>query len=87
MHQLYQEIRINLLLAALNDLDVLTGDIGNAYLSAPCEEKVHVITDKHLFGPENNNKTAIIVRALYGLKSTRHSWRHHLAERIITELG
>ncbi len=31
-------VRIAFLLAALNDLDVLACDIGNAYLNAPCRE-------------------------------------------------
>ena len=31
---------LGLLLAALNDLDVLSYEIGNAYLNAPCREKV-----------------------------------------------
>ena len=29
------------LIAALNDLDILSADIGNAYLNAPTREKVH----------------------------------------------
>ena len=67
-------VRIGFLIAALNDLDILAGDIGNAYLNAPCKEKVHVtIVDDLLFGPEHRNKTAVIVRALYGLKSADNS--------------
>lgn len=31
-------IIIALILAALNDVDIPVGDIGNAYLNAPCEE-------------------------------------------------
>ncbi|MFN9978500.1 MAG: hypothetical protein ACK53Y_01230, partial [bacterium] len=40
-------IRLAFLIAALNDLEVLGGDIGNAYLQAPTKEKVHTIC-----GPE-----------------------------------
>jgi hypothetical protein len=36
-------ILLGLLLAALNDLDVLSCDIRNAYLNAPCHEKVWCI--------------------------------------------
>ena len=32
-------VRIAFLVAALNDLDLLACDIGNAYLNAPCREK------------------------------------------------
>ena len=38
-------VRVLLILAALNSLDILSGDISNAYLNAPCEKKVHVIAD------------------------------------------
>ena len=31
---------IAFLVAALNDLDVFSCDIGNAYLNAPCKEKI-----------------------------------------------
>ena len=35
-----ESVRIALTLASLNDLDVKTSDIQNAYLTAPCPEKV-----------------------------------------------
>jgi hypothetical protein len=53
-------------MAALNDLEVKVGDVLNAYISAPITEKVWTV-----LGPEFGNdtgKTAVIVRALYGLK-------------------
>ena len=69
-------------------MDILAGDIGNAYLNAPCKERVHVtVSDDLLFGSENNGKIAVIVRALYGLKSAGNSWRHHFATRLREELG
>ena len=81
-------VRIGFLIAALNDLDILARDIGNAYLNAPCKEKVHVtIVDDLLFGPEHRNKTAVIARALYGLKSAGNSWRQHLSSRLREELN
>jgi hypothetical protein len=58
---------IALMLAALNDLQVKAGDVLNAYITAPVKEKVWTI-----LGPEFGNdagKGAIIVCALYGLKS------------------
>ena len=61
-------VRIVLMLAALHGVDVLAADVGNAYLNAPCREKIYCIA-----GPEfgaDEGKTAIIVRALYGLKSS-----------------
>ena len=74
--------RIMLLIAALNGLRVLSTDVGNAYLNAECREKVHVKCGKELFGPEHEGKYAVIARALYGLKSSGASWRHHFATEI-----
>ena len=63
-----ESVRIAFTVAALNDLDVLVADIGNAYLNADCREKVYTIA-----GPEfgsNAGKHIVITRALYGLKSS-----------------
>jgi hypothetical protein len=72
-----ESVRIALTLAALTDLDVMMGDIDNAYLTAPITEKVWTV-----LGPEfgsDSGKQALIVRALYGLKSTGAAFRNHLA--------
>ena len=71
-------VRISLILAGLNDTGVKTSYIQNAYLTAPCSEKVHTTLGTK-FG-ENKGKTAIIVRALYGLASSGASFRNHLAD-------
>jgi hypothetical protein len=60
-----ETIRIALTIAALNDLEAKAADILNAYISAPIKEKVWCA-----LGPEfgsDAGKSAIIVRALYGL--------------------
>ena len=75
-----------MLVAALNDLKIATTDIGNAYLNAPPKERVHVIVGPELFGSENEGCTAIIVRALYGLKSAGNAWREYFATFVLTEL-
>ncbi len=70
-------IRNALMLVALNLLDVMEADIMNAYITAPCKEKIWTT-----LGPEfraNKGKKAIIVRALYSLKSAGHAFREHLA--------
>ena len=79
-------VRIGLLIAALNNLSVASTDIGNAYLNAPPKERVHVVVGDELFGPEHKGETAVIVRALYGLKTAGNAWRHHLANFIRDEL-
>jgi hypothetical protein len=71
-------IRIAFLIAALNDLDILSADIGNAYLNAPTKERVHTVCGLE-FGQNYQGRYAIIVRALYGLKSSAAAWRSMLA--------
>ena len=74
-------VRICLLLAALNGLEVLACDIKGAYLTAPVREKI-VTTAGAEFGPEWEGKTLKIVKALYGLKSAGAAFRAHLAEHL-----
>jgi hypothetical protein len=74
-------VRICLLVAALNGLDVLSCDIKGAYLTAPAREKV-VTTAGPEFGPELEGKMLRITRALYGLKSAGAAFRAHLAEHL-----
>jgi hypothetical protein len=64
-------------MAALNDLEVKVGDVPNAYITAPISKKVWMV-----FGSEfgsDAGKSAIIVCALYGLKSAGAAFRAHLA--------
>jgi len=35
-----ESVRVAFLLEVLNDLDVFAADVGNAYLNAPCREKI-----------------------------------------------
>ncbi|KAI2495111.1 Reverse transcriptase (RNA-dependent DNA polymerase) [Fragilaria crotonensis] len=73
-----ESVRIALTIAALNDLEVKSADIENAYLTAPVGEKIWCRLGPE-FGSEAG-KRALIVRALYGLKSAGASFRNHLAD-------
>ena len=73
-----ESVRLGFLIAALNNLDVLSADVAGAYLNAPCAEKVHTI-----LGPEfgdDEGRVAVIKKALYGLRSAGFAWRSHCAE-------
>jgi hypothetical protein len=69
---------ISFALAALNDLDVNMADIENTYLTAPITETVLTVFGPY-FGDDAGNR-ALIVRALYGLKSAGLGFSNHLAE-------
>jgi len=73
-------VRIAFLVAALNDLDIFSCDIQNAYLTAPCRENVYTIAGTE-FGSDKG-KILLITRALYGLKSAGASFRAFLAEHL-----
>lgn len=69
---------LGFLIAALNDLQVLSADVAGACLNAPCAEKVHKIQGLE-FG-DNEVKVAIIRKALYGLTLAGFAWRSHCAK-------
>ena len=73
-------VRITLLVAALNGLNIMTCDIQNAYLMAGCREKIWTIA-----GPEFRSEKGthmIIHKALNGLKSCGAAFRAHFAETL-----
>jgi Reverse transcriptase (RNA-dependent DNA polymerase) len=76
-------VRLAFALASLNNLSVLAADVQNAYLNAPTKEKCYTIAGPE-FGPDNEGRPVLIVRALYGLRSSGARWRDHLASTIRT---
>lgn len=77
-----ESVRLALLIASLNDLDISCCDIGNAYLNADCREKLWTVAGSE-FGSEKCT-VMIIARALYGLKSSGAAWRAKLTETMRT---
>src|SRR6056300_696374 len=73
-------VRILLLIAALNDLDIQAADIQNAFLTAPNLEKCYLIAGPEFLDEEG--KVFIVRRALYGLKSAPQAFRKFLAQHI-----
>ena len=73
-----ETVRIALMVATLNDLEIKLGDILNAYIQTPAIEKVWTT-----LGPEFSKdvgKNAVIVNALCGLESAGAAFRSHLAK-------
>ena len=75
-----ESVRIMLMIAAVNDLEIQLADIKNAYLTAPCREKVWTRAGIE-FGDEKR-KAFITVKALYGLQSSGAAFMAFLAERL-----
>ena len=73
-----ETVKIALTIAALHNLELKSGDSMNAYLIAPITENVLTVLGKE-WGPDAGKK-AIIMRALYGLKSSGADFCKHLAD-------
>ena len=69
-----ETVCIALTIAALNYLQVKAGDVMNAYVTAPCSKNIWTVLRKE-FGADQGKK-AIIVCALYGLKSSGEAFMH-----------
>ncbi len=81
---LRETVCIALTIAALNVLKVMAADNMNAYIAAPNKEKIWT-----LLSPESGNdkgRKAIVVRALYGLKSASAAFRIYQAD-CMRQLG
>ena len=74
-------VRILLTVAALNDLDVYSCDVANAYLNAPCREKIWFEGGTEC--GDDRGKVLVVVRALYGLKSSGASWRQMMKNTLL----
>lgn len=70
--------RLLQLVAVQNGLGIMTGDIGNAFCTAPCAEKIYSVA-----GPEFGPRAGSIVtlkRALYGLKTASRSFHEFFGD-------
>lgn len=73
-----ETVRLALTYAALNDLNVMSADIQNAYLTAPTSQKLWTTCGRE-FGTDYG-KRAVVTRALYGNKAAGADFRNHLRE-------
>jgi Reverse transcriptase (RNA-dependent DNA polymerase) len=79
-----ESVRLSLMLAALNGLEVLQADVEGAYLNAKTAEKLYTKCGPE-FG-EFKGRLAVIRRALYGTKTAAASWRATIS-KVIEDLG
>src|SRR5207253_9041451 len=77
-----ETVRICFVLAILNKLEVIAGDIGNAYLYGRTKEKVYIVAGPE-FGPALFGRKLIIVKVLYGLNSSSARFHEHLSSTLI----
>ena len=75
-----ESAKIIFLIAAMNGLDLLMGDVKNVFLNARTTERAHMVC-----GPEfraNEGETAVMQKAIHGLKSSAANFHHLLADAL-----
>ena len=77
-------VRLLDIIADHQDLEVITGDIGNAFIQAHTKEKVYTRCGPE-FGPRSG-AIAILIRALYGLTTSANRYRTLFAD-FLREMG
>mmetsp|Transcript_20329 Transcript_20329/g.42624 ORF Transcript_20329/g.42624 Transcript_20329/m.42624 type:complete len:1867 (-) Transcript_20329:137-5737(-) len=75
-----RSLRIVTFIAELNKMDLMQGDIGNAYLESFTMEKVFFIAGPE-FGPLEGH-VMVIVKALYGLRSSGLRFHEKLGDTL-----
>ena len=80
-----ESVRITFTIMALNDLDIIMGDVSHAYLHTKTKEKVWFQA-----GPEFSSKArkqVLVIRTLYILPRSSNTWRTQLADTLQNHLG
>ena len=78
-----KSIRLALLAAELNGLEVQATDVGNAYLEAETREKIYIVAGKE-FG-ELEGHFLVVFKALYGLRTSGARWHEKFASTLRAE--
>ena len=82
---LQDSVRIMFLVAALNNIEVKMCDIGNVYLNVETRERLWFTAGQE-WGSRAGYEV-IIVRALYGLKTSGAKWKKTFSSYIKNTLG
>jgi Reverse transcriptase (RNA-dependent DNA polymerase) len=80
-----RSLRLVIFLSELNSLCLYAADIGNAYLEAKTREYVCIIGGPEFRDVGLEGHVLIIVRALYGLKTSGARWHDRFADTLRNE--
>ena len=73
-----ETVYITLTLSTLNNFPVKVVDIQNSYITESVTEKIWTVLGCEF--DEESGRKATVVRALYGLNSSRYAFHNHLAD-------
>ena len=74
-------VRTGFTLGDLNGLKFCAQDVGNAYLNSYTKEKIYIVAGPE-FGPALAGRILIIVKALYGLRTSAARFHEHLTDTL-----
>ena len=74
-------VRLGFIIATLFNLTVCAADVGNAFLYGLTNEKVYIIAGGE-FGPELKGKRLLIVKSLYGLRTSAARFHEHISDKL-----
>jgi hypothetical protein len=74
-------VRLLHVIAHKQKLDLLCGDVGNAYVNSYTNEKVYSRCGPE-FGEELKGRIIVIKKALYGLRTSSERWWSHFADTL-----
>ncbi len=76
-----ETVRLGFTLGDLNGLKCCAGDVGNAFLNGYTREKIYIVAGPE-FGPELEGRVLIVVRSLYGLRTSAARFHEHLSDSL-----
>ena len=74
-------VRKAFFLADLNGLQMIAADIGNAYLHGYTKELIYTKAGPE-FEPKLQGRILVVVRSLYGLKTSMARWHEALSNKL-----
>lgn len=75
-------VRLLMLVAAQNKLELMVGDVGNAFPTAPCAEKIWSSAGAEFKFQGKEGSKVILKRALYGLKTASRSFHEFFGDKL-----
>jgi Reverse transcriptase (RNA-dependent DNA polymerase) len=75
-------VRLLMLILIQNSLELMVGDVVNAFLTAPCAEKLWSIAGSEFQHQGKEGSKVILKRALYGLKTSSRSFHEFFGDKL-----
>jgi hypothetical protein len=75
-------VRLLMLVASQNNLDLMVGDVGNAFPTAPCAERIWSVAGPEFQHQGREGSKVILKRALYGLKTASRSFHEFFGDTL-----